>query len=218
MDIIALRKSIPARYFDYQRLRQAIAYDRGHTAVGQTNERRCIGQLIRKGHVVRVKKGLYVWSHDLDPAGYSKKILSNLIYGPSYVSIEYALAFYGLIPERVETVTAVTFQKNKIFTTPLGSFEYVHLYKGAYAAGITRHVLSHDETCLMADPEKALLDYIALRVKRIDSITSLSQFLHEDMRVDLDEFARLKVDLLCHYGALYRSAAVKKFLKEVRNG
>jgi hypothetical protein len=210
MDLLALKKSIPVKYFDYQRLRQAI--------VGQVNERRFIGRLIKKGHVLRIKKGLYVWSEELEPAGYANEVLSNLIYGPSYVSLEYALSFYGLIPERVETLTAVTFQKNKTFRNPAGSFEYVHLYKGAYAVGITLHALGHDETCLMASPEKALLDTIALRVKKIDANTPLSQLLHDDMRIEQEEFAKLNVEALHQYGALYRSTAVKKFLKEVHDG
>ena len=210
MDIIALKKSISAKYFDYQRLSGAI--------VGQANERRFIGQLIKKGHIVRIKKGLYVWGEQLDSIGYSKKILSNLIYGPSYVSLEYALSFYGLIPERVETVTAVTFKKNKIFNTPAGSFEYSHLYKGAYAPGVNLHVINQAETCLIASPEKALLDYIALRVKRIDPDCRLSQLLHDDMRIDQDEFANLNTDLFHNYGAFYRSAAIRTFIKKVSDG
>ncbi len=210
MDIIALRKSISAKYFDYQRLCTVI--------VGKTNKRRFIGQLIKKGYIVRIKKGLYVWSEQLDPTGYSKEILSNLIYGPSYVSLEYALSFYGLIPERVEAVTAVTFKKNKLFISPAGSFEYSHLYKGAYAAGVKLYTINHTENYLIACPEKALLDYIALRVKKIDSDTHLSQLLHDDMRIDEDEYKKLNMDLLINYGALYRSAAIHKFIIKVSNG
>ncbi len=210
MDIIALKKSISAKYFDYQRLSEAI--------VGQSNRRRFIGQLIKKGYIVRIKKGLYVWAEQLDATGYSKKILSNLIYGPSYVSLEYALSFYGLIPERVKTVTAVTFKRNKLFKTPVGSFEYSHLYQDAYSAGVNFHVINHAETCLIACPEKALLDYIALRLKRIDPDTSLAQLLADDMRIEQSEFANLKADLLIKFGPSYRSVAVQMFIKKVRNG
>ncbi len=210
MDIIESRKRITAKYFDFQSLKAAI--------VGQTNERRFIGQLIKNGYIVRVKKGLYIWGEQLNPEGYSKEILANLIYGPSYISLEFALSFHGLIPERVETVTSVTFKKNKLFKTPVGSFEYVHLYKGAYATGVNLHVISQTENYLIADPEKALLDYIALRVRRIDSDTSLSQLLSEDIRIDRDEFARLSTDVLVQHGGLYRSRAVKEFIKKVTDG
>ncbi|MCK5404298.1 MAG: hypothetical protein KAI75_03675, partial [Desulfobulbaceae bacterium] len=69
MNIIELKKGITAKYFDFQNLKAAI--------VGQTNERRFIGQLIKKGYIVRVKKGLYVWGEQLDFEGYSKEILAN---------------------------------------------------------------------------------------------------------------------------------------------
>ncbi len=210
MDIIALKKSISAKYFDYQCLSGAI--------VGQANKRRFIGQLIKKGYIVRIKKGLYIWAEELDSTGYSKKILSNLIYGPSYVSLEYALSFYGLIPERVETVTAVTFKKNKVFKTPVGYFEYSHLNKSVYAVGVNLYVINHAESCLIACPEKALLDYIALRLKRIDPDTSLAQLLADDMRIEQSEFANLKADLLIKFGPSYRSVAVQMFIKKVRNG
>ena len=210
MDIIELKKKIPAKYFDYQKLKVAI--------VGQANERRFIGQLIRKGHIVRVKKGLYVWGELLDFSGYSKKILANLVYGPSYISLETALSFYGLIPERVETVTSVTLKKNNLFKTPIGSFEYIHLYKGVYATGVNLHHINHAETCLIASPEKALLDYIALRMRRVTSDITLSQLLTEDLRIDQDEFAKLENDLLIQYGSLYRSSAIQEFIKKVANG
>ena len=210
MNIIELKKSITAKYFDFQNLKAAI--------VGQTNERRFIGQLIKKGYIVRVKKGLYVWGEQLDFEGYSKEILANLIYGPSYISLESALSFHGLIPERVETVTSVTFKKNKMFKTPVGSFEYAHLYKGAYAAGVNLHVINQTENYLIASPEKALLDYIALRVRRIDSDTHLSQLLSADIRIDQDEFENLRTDLLLRYGAFYRSRVIQKFIKKVIDG
>jgi len=210
MDIIELKKSITAKYFDFQNLKAAI--------VGQTNERRFIGRLIKKGYIVRVKKGLYVWGEQLDSGGYSKEILANLIFGPSYISLESALSLHGLIPERVETVTSVTFKKNKMFNTPVGSFEYVHLYKGAYAAGVNLRAIHQTENYLIADPEKALLDYIALRVQRIDSDTSLTQLLSEDIRINRDDFARLSTDLLVQYGELYRSRAIKEFIRKVKNG
>ncbi len=204
MDIIQLKKKIPAKYFDYQSLKAAIE--------GQVHARRYIGQLIRKGYIVRIKKGLYVWGQQLDYAGYAKEIPANLIYGPSYISLEYALSFYGLIPERVETVTSVTFKKNKIFKTPIGSFEYCHTHKDAYTAGVIIRSINPAEKYLIATPEKALLDCIALRVKKIAPNTQLSQLVNDDMRIDQDEFANLNIELLVQYGGNYRSGAIKQFI------
>jgi len=210
MHIVELKKSIPGNCFDYQRLKAAI--------VGQSNPRRFIGQLIKRGYIVRVKKGLYVWAVDYDIAGYSPEILSNLIYGPSYISLEYALSLYGLIPEQVKTVTAVTFKKKKLFKTPVGQFEYLRLYKGAYSEGISLYHINQKETCLMASPEKALLDYIALRVKSFLPRMDLSQLLYDDLRCDKEILDNLRQDLLIRYGIRYRSKAVRTFIQKVENG
>jgi len=210
MDIVELKKSIPGNCFDYQRLKAAI--------VRQSNPRRFIGRLIKNGYIVRVKKGLYVWTVDFDVAGYSQEILSNLIYGPSYISLEYALSFHGMIPERVERVTAVTFKKNKLFKTPVGQFEYLHLYKGAYPEGISLKHINTKETCLMASPEKALLDYVALRVKSFVPQTNLLQLLYDDLRCDEEVLGNIRQDLLVRYGLRYRSKAVRVFIQQVEDG
>lgn len=210
MDILTLRKILPNRYFDYQKLKAAIT--------NQANQRRFIGNLIKKGLIIRVKKGLYIWGRDLGFSEYSKEILANLIYGPSYVSLEYALSVYGLIPERVETVTSVTCTKNKIFHTPVGLFAYAHLHISSYPHGVTLHIINNAESFLIATPEKALLDFIALRTPKGFSHFSLAQLIHDDLRIGENEFASLNMDLLHHYGTHYKSTSIKQFLKMVQNG
>ncbi len=210
MDILTLKQKIPTTYFDYQRLKNAIS--------GQVNKRRYIGQLITKGYIVRVKKGLYIWGNELNPAGYSKMILANLLFGPSYVSLEYALSHYGMIPERVETVTSITFKKNKSFSTPVGHFEYRYLHQGAYAIGVKLVFVHQQETALIAAPEKALLDTIALRVKKIAPETSLDQLLYEDLRIDHDLFAKLSTKRMLEYAVTYKSTAIKQFIKKLGSG
>src|SRR5436190_9717139 len=61
---------------------------------------------LKSGDLIRVKKGLYVFGKDVALTPFSHEVLANLIYGPSAISLSYALAFYGLIPERVTTVTS----------------------------------------------------------------------------------------------------------------
>ena len=176
-----------------------------------------MGGLSKKAILFRLK-GLYIWSGDLATEGYSPEILSNLIYGPSYISPESAMSFHGLIPERVESVMAVTFKKGKTFSSPVGHFEYLHLYKEAYVQGIDLHQINQREACLIASPEKALLDYIALRVKRLKPESILSQLLYDDLRFDQTALEAVKVELPIKYGAFYRSKAVSIFLERVVNG
>ena len=89
----------------------------------------------------------------------SRELLANLIYGPSYISLDYALSYHGLIPERVETVTSVTLGRSRTFTTPYGMFSYRRLSQSRYAVGglLAEH---GDLSFLIASPEKALADKV----------------------------------------------------------
>src|SRR5579871_4020362 len=86
-----------------------------------------ITALLRSKDLIRVKKGLYLLDGKDEDKPFVKETLANLIYGPSYISMEYALAFYGFIPERVEVLTSVTSKKDKLFKTPVGVFNYRYL-------------------------------------------------------------------------------------------
>lgn len=67
-----------------------------------------ISREIKDGKLFRIINGLY--ETDPNTPGY---LLASSIYGPSYISFEYALSYYGLIPERVTTITCATFDKKK---------------------------------------------------------------------------------------------------------
>jgi predicted transcriptional regulator of viral defense system len=205
MDIITLKSSIPTRYFDYQKLKSVIT--------DQKNVRRFIGNLIKKNYIVRVKKGLYIWGAKIDNTLYSKEILSNLIYGPSYISLEYALSFYGLIPEKVSCITAISFKNKKNIKTPVGEFSYEYLNKQSYSHGLRFHVIDHQLRYLIATPEKALLDYIALRLGKNDLKKDLNDFLTNDLRFEMDDFLRLDMNLLRELSTYYKSSSIKKFIK-----
>lgn len=210
MELLELKNKISSRYFDYQKLKSAIK--------GQVNERRYIGHLLKKGYLIRVKKGLYIWGPSVDNSPYSKEVLANLIYGPSYVSLESALAFYGLIPERVETMTSITIKKNMIFKSPIGEFEYVHQNESSYSLGVSLQIIGPKESFLIATKEKALLDTIAHRVKKIEDNISIRDLLFEDLRIDEVEFNKLDRMILLKLSSFYISRSVKKFMKKVGNG
>ena len=89
---------------------------------GYARPRDKITQWLNRGIIVRIKKGLYVFGESLRRKPYSRELLANLIYGPSYLSLEWALQYYGLIPERVEALTSVTTGRSRKFSTPAGLF------------------------------------------------------------------------------------------------
>ena len=88
-----LRERIGREEFDYSALMSTLS--------GYANPRDKVTSLLRRGVIVRVKKGLHVFGDADRRRPYSRELLANLIYGPSFVSLDYALAFHGLIPERV---------------------------------------------------------------------------------------------------------------------
>jgi len=125
--IAQMRRNIGGEVFDYQVLVDALA--------GYRKPRDRITKLLASGAIVRVKKGLYCFGEAFRKEPLSREYLANLIYGPSYVSLEYALSHHGLIPERVETVTSVTTRRSRDFDTPFGAFSYRMLNGPRYAVG-----------------------------------------------------------------------------------
>lgn len=156
--------------------------------------RKKISALMRSGYLVRVKKGLYVFGPKIARTPICHERLANLIYGPSYVSLDYALSFYGLIPERVHVIQSVTLKRGRSFSTPLGVFEYRHLNSVVYSVGITQGSVGESSTFLIATPEKALTDKIILSSKsaNVTSIATLEEYLIEDLRIERVALKALK--------------------------
>jgi predicted transcriptional regulator of viral defense system len=127
-----IRKSITQEEFDYQTLLVALG--------DYARPRDKISDLISKGIIIRVKKGLYVFREGAGQTPYSHEVLANLIYGPSYISLDYAMQHYGLIPERVEAVTSVTTGRSRRFLTPIGLFTYRMISLRAFQVGMDRIV------------------------------------------------------------------------------
>ena len=149
---VDIRNHIQAEIFDYQTLSDALK--------GLAYPRNRINDLLRQGIIIRVKKGLYVFGDRYRRHPYSKELLANLVYGPSYVSLDYALAYHGLIPERVEALTSVTPNRSRRFSTPVGLFIYRQIPAQAYEVGMVRVEGEHGQAFLIASPEKALVDKI----------------------------------------------------------
>lgn len=176
--LLALRNSILTEEFDYGFLKHALCKYK--------NPRIKINDLLKKSKIIRVKKGLYVFGPELSREPYSKEALANLIYGPSYVSLEYALSFYGLIPERVETITNVTNKRKKIFNTPVGIFSYRYINPSIYPYGVTLYEIDKRHSILIASREKALSDLLYFSDKMTDK-SQIEKYLFEDLRINAGE-------------------------------
>jgi predicted transcriptional regulator of viral defense system len=166
--------------------------------------------------IVRVKKGLYCFGEAFRKEPVSREHLANLIYGPSYVSLEYALSHHGLIPERVETVTSVTNRRSRDFDTPFGTFSYRMLNGPRYAVGAILETAGKTPF-LVASPEKALADKVwtdkrfgGLRVSDYDA------YLSADLRIDRDALSRLDHSRLQVIATAYDSAKINNLVRYLK--
>ena len=175
--IATIRKEIMQEEFDYQTLVDCLK--------GYARPRDKISDLLIKGSIIRITKGLYIFGDDYRRRPFSREILANLIYGPSYISLDYALQHYGLIPERVEAVTSVTTGRSRRFSTPVGLFTYRMISLEAFRVGMDRIEIGDGRAFLMATPAKALADKLYnVRGIGIQSQRELSDYLERDLRVD----------------------------------
>lgn len=177
-----------------------------------------ISEWLKSGALIRVKKGLYVFNEDVVQRPYSLEILANLIYGPSAISLTYALSFYGLIPERVTVVTSITNKRYKTFATPIGHFAYYLLPSKKYSIGIGIETISSNRQFLIASPEKALCDQIYIMEKRLefDDLEDVESYLFQDLRIDMDALKIIDIKKLSEICKIYQSKKLKKLNEFLR--
>jgi hypothetical protein len=199
---IDVRERIQAELFDYQTLVDAL----GELSFPRDK----ITDLIRKRIIIRIKKGLYIFGDRYRRHPYSRELLANLIYGPSYVSLDYALDFYGFIPERSEALTSVTLRRSRKFRTPAGLFIYRQIPVQAYQAGMVRAEGDNGQAFLIASPEKALADkIISERGVAFTSPTGMRQYLIESLRIDISNIQSLSLERIDEYAGRYRSRKLR---------
>ncbi|WP_306537080.1 hypothetical protein [Geobacter sp.] len=197
-----LLKSIPYEEFDYQTLLDAVH--------GYARPRMKISGMLAKGDMIRVKKGLYILGEPLRRRPFCRELLANLIYGPSYVSLEYALHYHGLTPERVEALTSVTCGRSRTFDTPVGTFSYRMIPLEAFRTGMDRVELDDGRSFLVAIPEKALADRIvADRGAGISTQKELHDYLLSSLRIDPASLRELDPVRVAEIARVYRSRRVK---------
>lgn len=187
---------------------------------GYKDPRRKLVGLVNKGIFEPIKQGVYLASPKLGLRPYSKEILANLIYGPSYISLESALQHYGFIPEQVFTTTSVCLGRGRSFSTPVGEFEYHHVKSLIYPAGVMIKEIGPNAYYHIATGEKAMLDFIYIRESKGDFKNSKEYFnyLVESYRFDLDQIQKqISLKKLKEFSELYPYAFVKWFADELIN-
>lgn len=138
--------------------------------LAQTNKQNMRNQLKRwqsKKLLVRLKRGVYLLNPSDRKINPSRTYIANQLYHPSYISLEYALKFYDLIPERVSDLTSITTRKTLRLKNEAGTFIYQHIKPQAFRG----FKALNDEAGLIffiAEPEKAVVDFFYLNLEKFE--------------------------------------------------
>ena len=182
-----------------------------HNLMEYSNKNNKISRDIRDGKLFKITIGLY--ETNPNTPGY---LLAGSIYGPSYISFEYALSYYGLIPERVTTITCATFdkKKKKQYNTDFGVFTYRDVPVLVYPEEI---ILKEENnySYQIATPEKALCDKL-YTLAPLDNYSNLENMLFNDLRIDVEGFNKLDASKIEKISELYHSTNVALLARYMR--
>lgn len=121
--------------------------------------RACLNEWQRKGYIKKLIRNYYFFTdREFDELALFRA--ANRIYPPSYISLQSALAYYGLILEKPLAVVSITSRKTKIFNTAAGRMVYRKIYE-KYFNGYRLDGAGKD-AFFIASPAKALLDLLYL--------------------------------------------------------
>ena len=164
-----------------------------------SDKRGKISRMIHTGELLQLRRGLYATQSDINPY-----CLAASIYGPSYISFETALSFYGLIPEAVHEIISATLKRPKEFENSFGRYRYHKLSKKVYSTGIER-ITEGGIPFLMASPTKALCDRIALE----PGMRSISDVRQWAALMRLNEELEINSEILDTCAENYKRPAVR---------
>ena len=156
-----------------------------------------ISELLKSKELISIRRGLYIAGPKLDLATPEPFLIANHLRGPSYVTLESALSYWNMIPERTYELSSATIKTSKKYKTPVGRFSYQQLKTPYYSYGIKNIAYSTKQTVLIASPEKALCDKIVLTPKiHLRSRKQTREFLLEDLRMDSEVLKTLDTKVM----------------------
>ena len=156
-----------------------------------------ISELVKSGELISLRRGLYVAGPESDLPVPNSFLIANHLRGPSYVSLESALSYWGMIPEMVHEVSSVTLKTTKTYINDLGTFSYTYSAAPYYSFGVQQEELDPQQVALVASREKALCDKIVLTSGvNLRSIAQTREFLFEDLRLDEYEVRELSISTI----------------------
>jgi len=174
---------------DYQRILEVKNYN---------SARSNISRYIKLGIIQKACKGLY-FLIDNPPHEFE---IANKVYQPSYISFETALSFYGIIPETIYEVISATSRTTRTFNINDIQYSYKKIKKDCFNG--YKPIKIKNATILIAEPEKALVDYLYLVV------LGKRKLAYE--RIDLSKIKKIK---LLNYAKQFQKRKIKEIINNL---
>lgn len=170
-----------------------------------------VKRLLAQKKLLHIRRGLYSLAETMGPRVKPHPFeLAQYVYGPSYISLESALNFHGLIPEAVYAITSVCIKRSKVFNTPLGIFSYMRLPLENFYLDV-EIVTENNNRFFIAKPWKAICDYIFCYKKNWAGIEPLC----ESLRIEPEELPILTAQEKERLDSYYHSQRISAFLKKI---
>jgi len=170
-----------------------------------------ISKWIKQGKIIRLKKGFYTLNEIDRKVNLSPYLLANELYSPSYVSLEFALSLYHLIPESVSIFTCISTNKTKAFKNKFGTFIY-HSIKKEYFFGFSIAKSPDNYNYFLATPEKAVIDFIYYNISY--NVKDLKSELLENYR--FQNLDLLNIDIFNEYKNRFKEKKIIKAIKIIK--
>lgn len=166
--------------------------------ISEAATQRLLWRYVKRGLLVKLRRGLYALAGNI-PSSY---LVANKLYQPSYISFDTALSYYDIIPETIYPVTSATTMITREFIATGATYIYHRIKKEAYTG--YKPARYRDTIILIAEPEKALADYLYfVDIKR--------RGLHYE-RMDLKKISQKK---LLAYVGLFKRPGMFGLIKEI---
>lgn len=166
-----------------------------------------LSRWVASGKLIKLRRGYYLIAQPFRKREPNLHYLANILCRPSYISLVYALGYYGLIPEAVHAITSVTVGRPQHIRASVGRFDYRHVSPRLFWGYRTQEPLS-EEPVQIAEPEKALLDMIYLTPGASDEAFFESLRLQHTEVIDLEKFA--------DFASRFRGAKMRRAVESFR--
>lgn len=168
-----------------------------------------IRRAISKGEIIHLRRGFYCLAPRYRRHPLNLPVLSQRMYGPSYVSLETALSIHGWIPEGVRAITCAVAKRSRIFKTPVGLFTYGRVVCSPFLTEVIQEK-SDGDSFFLASPWRALADTVYLYKKEWRGIKPLV----DSLRIE-EECLKESGSELANLHQSFKSRRVRRFLSGV---